>query len=66
MFKAKELRLKTKEELSKLLKEERAKLSNLNFKLVDSQVKKVNEFGLAKKNIAKILTVVNEVEKKHA
>ncbi|MBI2454209.1 MAG: 50S ribosomal protein L29 [Parcubacteria group bacterium] len=60
MLKAKELRLKTKEELEKALKDERADLADLNFKMVGSQVKKVSEFGKTKKNIAIILTVLNE------
>ncbi len=46
MFKAKELRLKNKEELEKALKDQRVNLADLNFKLVGSQVKKVSEFGL--------------------
>ncbi|MEK7174945.1 MAG: 50S ribosomal protein L29 [Patescibacteria group bacterium] len=60
MSKAKEFRLKTKEELEKTLRDERAKLADLNFKLVGSQVKKVSEFSKIKKNIAVILTVLNE------
>lgn len=63
MFKAKELRLKTKEDLGKELKDQRIKLADLNFKLVGSQVKKVSEFGKTKKNIAVILTVLSEKNK---
>lgn len=63
MLKAKEIRAKTKEELEKMLKDERAKLSDLNFKLSGSQVKKVSEFGHTKKNVAIIFTVLREKTK---
>lgn len=60
MLKAKELRQRNIEELKKTLQEERAKLSDLNFKLVGAQLKNVSEFGKAKKNIAVLLTVIKE------
>lgn len=60
MFKAKELRLKDREELEKTLKDERVKLGDLNFKLAGSQFKKVSEFKNIKKNIAVLLTVLKE------
>lgn len=46
--------------MEKTLKDERAKLSDLNFKLAGSQFKKVSEFRNTKKNIAVLLTVLEE------
>lgn len=60
MFKAKELRLKSREELDRMLRAERAKLSDLNFKLAGAQLKKVSEFSETRKNIAVMLTVIKE------
>ena len=58
MLKAKELRTKNVEDLKKSLQEEKAKLSDLNFKLVGAQLKNVSEFGKTKKNIAVLLTII--------
>lgn len=60
MFKVKELRQKNIEDLKKTLHEEKVKLSDLNFKLVGSQIKNVSEFGKIKKNIAVLLTILSE------
>ena len=62
-MKAKELRTKTKEDLEKMLQEERIKLRDLNFKMAGSQVKNFNEFKETRRNIATILTVLNEIKK---
>ena len=62
MIKAKELKTKSGEELSKMLRDERAKLRDLNFKLAGSQVKNVSEFSKIKKNIARLLTLLHQKE----
>lgn len=64
MLKAKELRLKTKEDLTRYLNEERAKLRDLNFKKAGSQVKNFNEFKIIRKNIAILFTVLKELKNK--
>lgn len=60
MFKAKELRQRNRADLEKTLKEERAKLNDLNFKLAGAQLKNVSEFSKTKKNIAVVLTILKE------
>lgn len=60
MFKAKELRQRNRADLEKTLKEERAKLNDLNFKLAGAQLKNVSEFSKTKKNIATVLTILKE------
>lgn len=60
MLKAKELRQKPKEELNKILQEEKIKLRDLNFKMAGSQIKNFNELKETRKSIAVILTVLNE------
>ena len=60
MLKAKELRQRNIEELKKTLQEEKVKLSDLNFKLVGAQLKNVSEFSKIKRNIAVLLTILNE------
>lgn len=56
----KEIRKKTDKELTKLLAEQRDKLRGLNFKVASRQHKNYKELGKMKKEIAKILTVMNE------
>lgn len=60
MFKAKELRQRNRADLEKTLKEERARLKDLNFKLAGAQLKNVSEFSKTKKNIAVVLTILKE------
>ena len=55
-----DLRSKTKEDLAKMLGDERSKLRELNFKLAGSQLKNVSEFGKTKKKIAVLLTLLRE------
>lgn len=57
-MKAKELRQKTKEELAMMLKEDREKLRSLRFDLVAKKLKKTDEIGKAKREIAQILTIL--------
>jgi large subunit ribosomal protein L29 len=59
-MKVKELREKSNNELQKILKEEREKLRKLRFDLVAGKIKNVREIRKVKKEIARILTVLNE------
>jgi len=59
-----EIRRKSEEELNKTLKESREKLRQLRFDLSAGKVKNIREIRVVKKDIAKILTVLNP--KKHA
>ena len=59
-MKASELRQKPKEELQKLLSEKGERLRNLMFDLASGKVKNVREIREIKKDIAKILTIINE------
>ena len=62
MLKAKELKTKTKDDLKKILQEERIKLRDLNFKMAGSQIKNFNEFRIVRRNIAVLLTVLRELK----
>jgi len=59
LLKAKELRLKTKEELKKLLEESQNKLRDLYFGISLKQLKNVRDLRKVKKLIAKIKTIIN-------
>jgi len=59
-MKIKELREKAAPELQKLLTEQRAELTTLRFKVASSQESKVRKLRQLKRDIAKILTVLNE------
>ena len=65
MLKVKELKLKSREELNKLLKEEQDKLTQLRFKLSGAQIKGVHQLEVAKRNIARLLTILQEIKIKH-
>jgi large subunit ribosomal protein L29 len=60
MFKTKELRLKPDEELNQLLSESQKKLRELRFNLASGKVKNVRTIRVLKKDIARILTILNE------
>ena len=60
MIKAKELRLKPEEELNQLLSESQKKLRELRFNLASGKVKNVRIIRVLKKDIARILTILNE------
>lgn len=62
-MKAKELRAKTKKELQKLLSENRDRLRQLRFELSQGKVKNVREIRRVKRDIARMLTIINEKEK---
>ncbi len=58
--KAKELRLRPEEELNQLLSESQKKLRELRFNLASGKVKNVRTIRVLKKDIARILTILNE------
>jgi large subunit ribosomal protein L29 len=60
-MKIKELRQKSKDDLEKILKEEREKLRQLRFDLASGKVKNVREPGNLKKEIARIITILKEM-----
>jgi len=57
---AKELRQKSKNELNSLLKEKREKLRGLRFDVSLKQSKNVRQIRNLRKDIARILTVLNQ------
>jgi large subunit ribosomal protein L29 len=59
-MKAKELRQKSYNELEKMLQEKMKKLYQLKSDLVAGKVKNVREIRMVKKDIARILTILNE------
>jgi large subunit ribosomal protein L29 len=59
-MKANELRKKSDEELRGILEERRKKLHQLRTDLVGGKVKNVREIRKVKKEIAQILTILNE------
>jgi large subunit ribosomal protein L29 len=59
-MKIQELRQKSKEELQKLLVNHRETLRNLQFDLASGKVKNVRQIREFKKDIAKILTILNQ------
>lgn len=59
MMKMQELRQKPKEELQKLLIDNRERLRQLKFDLASGKVKNVREIRQIKKDIARILTCQN-------
>ena len=61
-MKIKEIEKKKENELQQLLKEKRERLRQLRFTLATGKVKNFREVRLIKKDIAKILTVVNRKE----
>lgn len=56
-----DLNQKSLKELQVLLNQERAKLGELRFKLKNKQLKNVKEIIMIKKNIARILTKINQI-----
>jgi len=64
-MKTSELRKKSVAELGKFLVDEREVLRTLRFKHAGSELKNVRELGLARRAIAKALTLIGEA-KKHA
>jgi len=58
-MKFKEIKNKTEAELQKMLKSNREKLRDLRFKVANKQLKNIKELAEIKKDIARILTVLN-------
>lgn len=56
-----DLNQKSLKELRVLLNQERTKLGELRFKLKNKQLKNVKEIIMTKKNIARILTKINQI-----
>jgi len=55
-----DLQNKTKEELSTMLKDLKAKLLQFNFELGEKRLKDFSQVGKAKREIARILTIINQ------
>lgn len=55
----------SKDELSQMLTDLRAKILRLNFDLADSKIKDVSQIGKTKKEIARILTEIKIQNKNH-
>lgn len=62
-MKTRELRKKSESELKKLLQQKREKLQSLRFDLVSGRVKNVQQIRETKKDIARILTILNQISK---
>jgi len=58
----KQLKSKSKEELYKLLLDSSKKLQDLKFNLAAGKVKNVRSVRALKKDIARVLTLLNEME----
>ncbi len=65
-MKAQELRNFSEEELTAKLQDLRRELFNLRFQLATGQLKNVKRLKLVKKDIARILTILKENERKTA
>ena len=61
-MKTAELRKKDKKELEKTVLDLRKKLSDLRFKFSSGKLKNVKEINSSKKEIARILTILNETK----
>ncbi|MFA5086525.1 MAG: 50S ribosomal protein L29 [Candidatus Paceibacterota bacterium] len=59
-MKSKDLAIKTKEELMKLIDEKRKRIEDVSFKAVSGGIKNVKEMREDKKDIARILTELNK------
>lgn len=59
-MKAKEMRQKSKDELEKIIKDDREKIRQLRFNLSSGKVKNIKEAGNLKKKIARVLTILKE------
>lgn len=62
-MKTAELRKRDKKELEKMAGDLRKKLSDLRFKFSSNKLKNVKEIKNSKKEIARILTLLNETAK---
>lgn len=62
-MKVKELKLKTIEELKKIIAETRENTLSLNMERANRKLKKVSQFKKNRQLIARILTIIREKEK---
>lgn len=60
-MKIKELRDKPKAELQKLLTELKADLATTHMKVISNQEKQVNKVKVLRRDIARVLTILNKV-----
>jgi large subunit ribosomal protein L29 len=60
-MKAKELRKKDKKELEKMVQELKKKLADFRFRVSSNKLKNSKEVGNSKRELARILTVINEI-----
>ena len=63
MQKTEDLRKKDKNELLKSVRDLKKKLSDIRFKFASNQVKNIKDVKVTKKEIARILTIIKEIEK---
>jgi ribosomal protein L29 len=63
-MKLRDLKIKSPAELEKLLLEFCQKKQQLTFKVANKQLKNVRELRLAKKTVARVKTLLNEVKRK--
>lgn len=61
-MKINELRKKDKKELTKSVLELNKKISDLRFKFSSNKLKNVKEIATAKKELARTLTILNEIK----
>jgi len=62
-MKTEELRKKGKNELLRMVEDLKKKLNDIRFKRSSNQLKDVNELSNARKEIARMLTIIKELEK---
>lgn len=58
-IKISDLNTKEKKELEEMVKEKKERLKTLEFKIPRKEVKNYKELGMIKKDIARILTIIN-------
>jgi len=62
-MKASELKNKSKDELNHALVDLKSKLLKLNFDLADSKVKDFSQVKKTKKDIARVMTIIKNINK---
>ncbi|MDD6260071.1 MAG: 50S ribosomal protein L29 [Clostridiales bacterium] len=65
-MKVSEIREMTSEQLNNKLKELKEELFNLRFQLAINQLENTNRIGEVKKDIARVMTVLNDKNEKNA
>ena len=65
-MKVREIREMTSEQLNNKLKELKEELFNLRFQLAINQLENTNRIGEVKKDIARVMTVLNDKNAKNA